>query len=130
VPDSCGVSRATTSNARAGAYLSPANRTFGSVAKGHVVNKTAALQKRRSTMATSKDDAMLKAADLTAKQLRHAIDIVEGKLGEERAKGADALLGTVLLTLAEDYSRRFMTLRDDLAGLVGLPRMTAARCDL
>lgn len=57
-------------------------------------------------MATSKDEAMLKAADLTAKQLQHAIDIVEGKLGADRAKDADALLGAVLLTLAENYSRR------------------------
>jgi len=31
---------------------------------------------------------MLKAADLTAKQLQHAIDVVEGKLGADRAKEA------------------------------------------
>jgi len=38
--------------------------------------------------------------------LQHAIDIVEGELGVDRAKEADALPGAVLLTLAENYSRR------------------------
>ena len=49
---------------------------------------------------------MLKAADLTAKQLQHAIDVVEGKLGADRAKEAGALVGAVLPTLADNYSRR------------------------
>ena len=42
---------------------------------------------------------MLEAADRTAKQLQHAIDVVEGKLRADRAKEARALLGAVLFTL-------------------------------
>ena len=57
-------------------------------------------------MAMKKDEAMLKAADLTAKQLQYAIDVVEGKLGADRAKEAGALVGAVLPTLADNYSRR------------------------
>ena len=37
-------------------------------------------------MATKKDEAMLRAADLTARQLQQAPEIVEGKLGAERAQ--------------------------------------------
>ena len=45
---------------------------------------------------TAKDDALLKAADLTAKQLQHALEIVESKVGRERAHLDGALVGAVL----------------------------------
>ena len=35
---------------------------------------------------TAKDEALLKAADLTAKQLQQAIEIVEGRVGNDRAQ--------------------------------------------
>jgi DNA polymerase III alpha subunit len=49
---------------------------------------------------TAKDEALIKAADLTAKQLQQAIDIVEGKVGKERAESDGALVGAVLDVLA------------------------------
>jgi hypothetical protein len=52
---------------------------------------------------TAKDDALLKAADLTAKQLQQAIEIVEGNLGKERAESDGALVGAVLDVLATNY---------------------------
>ena len=57
-------------------------------------------------MAASKDDAMVQAADLTVRQLQQAIDIVEGKLGTERPQADGALLGAVLVVLAENYRQR------------------------
>ena len=52
---------------------------------------------------TSKDEALRNAADLTARQLQQAIEIVEGKAGKERAEGDGALVGAVLETLATNY---------------------------
>jgi len=52
---------------------------------------------------TAKDDALLKAADLTAKQLQHALEIVESKVGRERAHLDGALVGAVLGVLATNY---------------------------
>jgi len=49
-------------------------------------NQTDGLQRQGSTVATKKDEAMLRAADLTARQLQQAPEIVEGKLGAERAQ--------------------------------------------
>jgi len=57
-------------------------------------------------MTTAKDDALLKAADLTARQLEQAIEIVEGKLGAERAQEEGALIGLVLAALVENYRHR------------------------
>ena len=63
------------------------------------------LRKQSETgMATTpKDEALLKAADLTARQLQQAIEIVEGKVGKERAESDGALVGAVLEVLATNY---------------------------
>jgi hypothetical protein len=52
---------------------------------------------------TAKDDALLKAADLTARQLQQAIEIVESNVGKERAESDGALIGAVLEVLATNY---------------------------
>ena len=57
-------------------------------------------------MATATDDALLKAADLTARQLQQALEIVEGKLGSERAQSDGALVGSVLVALVTNYRHR------------------------
>lgn len=55
---------------------------------------------------TAKEEALLKAANLTARQLQHAIDIVEAKLGPERAQQSGSLVGSVLLAIAHNYRHR------------------------
>jgi len=57
----------------------------------------------REMASTSKDEELRKAADLTARQLQQAIDIVEGKVGKERAESDGSLLGAVLEVLATNY---------------------------
>ena len=57
-------------------------------------------------MASATDDALLKAADLTARQLQQALEIVEGKLGSERAQSDGALVGAVLVALVTNYQHR------------------------
>lgn len=52
------------------------------------------------------DQYMKNAEDFTALQLQQAIDIVETKLGKDRAAQDGALIGAVLLTLAENYRHR------------------------
>ena len=52
------------------------------------------------------EKSLLKAAELTARQLQAAIDIVEGKLGADRAQTDGALLGAVLMALVENYRER------------------------
>jgi hypothetical protein len=52
---------------------------------------------------TSQDEALIKAAELTAKQLQQALEIVEGKIGKERAESDGALVGAVLEVLATNY---------------------------
>ena len=56
----------------------------------------------RETASTSKDEVLRKAADLTARQLQQAIEIVEDKVGAERAEQAWPLVGSVLIALAEN----------------------------
>ena len=60
-------------------------------------------ERERGMATTAKDEALLKAADLTAKQLQQAIEIVEGKAGKERAESDGALVGAVLEVLATNY---------------------------
>ena len=55
---------------------------------------------------TSMDEALLRAADLTARQLQQALEIVEGKLGPERAQENGALVGAVLQAIVENYRHR------------------------
>ena len=58
-------------------------------------------------MATSsKDEALLRAADLTARQLQQALEIVEEKLGHPRSQENGALVGSVLLAIVENYRHR------------------------
>ena len=57
----------------------------------------------REMASTSKDEELRKAADLTARQLQQAIEIVEGKVGADRAEQAWPLVGSVLIALAENY---------------------------
>jgi len=57
----------------------------------------------REMASTSKDEELRKAADLTARQLQQAIDIVEGKVGKERAESDGSLVGAVLEVLATNY---------------------------
>ena len=57
----------------------------------------------REMASTSKDEALRNAANLTARQLQQAIEIVEGKAGKERAEGDGALVGAVLEVLATNY---------------------------
>jgi hypothetical protein len=52
---------------------------------------------------TSKDEALQKAADLTARQLELALALVEGKLGKERTESDGTLVGAVLEVLATNY---------------------------
>ena len=52
---------------------------------------------------TSKDEALRKAADLTARQLEQAIAIVEDKVGKEKAESDGTLVGAVLEVLATNY---------------------------
>jgi hypothetical protein len=54
---------------------------------------------------TSKDQALRKAANLTAKQLEQALEIVEGNVGKERTERDGALVGAVLGVLATHYRR-------------------------
>ena len=57
----------------------------------------------REMASTSKDEELRKAADLTARQLQQAMEIVEGKVGKERAESDGALVGAVLEVLATNY---------------------------
>jgi hypothetical protein len=57
----------------------------------------------REMASTSKDEELRKAADLTAKQLQQALEIVEGKVGKERTESDGALVGAVLDVLATNY---------------------------
>ncbi|MGZ5276356.1 MAG: hypothetical protein ACXWCU_10585 [Caldimonas sp.] len=49
---------------------------------------------------------MTKAAELTARQLQQAIDVVAGKLGADRAQQDGALVGAVLAALADNYREK------------------------
>ena len=55
---------------------------------------------------TSMDEALLRAADLTARQLQQALEIVEAKLGPERLQENGALVGSVLQAIVENYRHR------------------------
>ena len=57
----------------------------------------------REMASTSKDEELRKAAELTAKQLQQALEIVEGKVGKERTDSDGALVGAVLDVLATNY---------------------------
>jgi hypothetical protein len=54
-------------------------------------------------MAASKDEELRRAADLTAKQIQQAVEIVQGKVGKDRAEADGALVGAVLEVLATNY---------------------------
>ena len=53
--------------------------------------------------ATAKEQRLLDASEVTARQLHQALAIVAKEAGEERAATDGALVGAVLLALSEHY---------------------------
>jgi hypothetical protein len=58
------------------------------------------------TKLSDHEQYMLHAAELTAKQLQQAIEIVASRLGEGRAQTDGALVGAVLLVLADNFRQK------------------------
>jgi hypothetical protein len=52
------------------------------------------------------DQYLANAANLTAEQLKQAIEIVESRLGVERAQRDGALVGAVLAVLADNFRQK------------------------
>ena len=52
---------------------------------------------------TAKEQRLLDASEVTARQLHQAIQIVEKEVGTDRAASDGALVGAVLLVLSEHY---------------------------
>ena len=52
---------------------------------------------------TAKEQRLLDASDVTARQLHQALQIVAREVGDDRAATDGALVGAVLLALSEHY---------------------------
>jgi len=54
----------------------------------------------------TRDEELVKAAELTAKQLQQAIDIVASQFGSENAARDSALVAAVMVALADNYREK------------------------